>query len=118
LPSLRRGVYLRHLVNWGAQMPDAEGRLSPAEITFIHGWVAQHNGGTMPACPVSKDQVWFVVPFVGQAVVYPAGTKLFPDIAYPTVVLVCANCGYAMEFNAAIMGLFPQVPPRPGKSDV
>lgn len=92
-------------------MPDPEGRLSPAEIEYILGWVQRHHGGTMPVCSVSlHTDRWFVVPFVGQFVIYPSSpAKTFPDIPFPFVTLLCTACGYYMHINAALMGLYPPV---------
>ncbi len=93
-------------------MPDPEGRMSSAEVDFIRTWILRKHKGTMPTCPISLDQIWMVVPQVQQALVYPVSTVTWlPQTAYPYVQVICITCGYAMRFNAAIMGLFP--PPVP-----
>ena len=101
-------------------MPDAQGRLSPAEIEFVTGWITRQAGGAPPNCPVCRSQSWAVLGQVTQGVVYPYPVSgqhpVLYDIAYPHVGVLCTTCGYTMFFNAGLMGLYPR--PAAGSSNV
>ena len=87
-------------------MPDAEGRLSPAEIAHVQQWMTNFAKG-IPVCPISNHQTWSVVDTVFQNIIYPATTQVIPPTAYPLVIVFCSGCGYAMNFSAAMLGLYP-----------
>lgn len=96
-------------------MPDAQGHLSPAEISYILQWVANQRAGSPYPCPVSGHTTWLVDEYVTQAIIFPIqaslGTPVAP-IAWPVVRLMCAGCGHVLSFSAWRMGLYP-APPTP-----
>ena len=92
-------------------MPDASGQLSPVEIKAVLDWmVAQH--GKPYACPLSGHVAWAVNPFVYQMMVFPIQGLSSADTVsrqpWPVVQVACGGCGYTMEINAGLIGLFPQ----------
>lgn len=91
-------------------MPDGEGRLSPAEINHVLSWLQTMTPAQgFPVCPISNHQDWYVVETVLQAIVYPIGPRrMLPELTYPFVMVVCKGCGYTLQFNATLMGLYPK----------
>jgi hypothetical protein len=91
-------------------MPDANGRLSPAEIEHIDRWVKRHAGGGYPMCPVCRTQSWLVQGHVTQGAKHPITDQfaVLSDMAFPHVGVICFTCGYTMFFNAGLMGLYPR----------
>ena len=41
--------------------------------------------GGAPICPLSRHQSWFVVPHVGQTLIYAIAGNAFPDAPHPLV---------------------------------
>ncbi len=73
-------------------MPDLQGRLSPAEISFILQWVSGQNGGKPYPCPVSGHNSWLVDEYVTQSIIFPMGANLGMSVAprpLPVVRLIC-----------------------------
>ena len=97
-------------------MPDGQGRLSPAEISYVLQWIANHHGGSPYICPVSGHNTWLVDEYVTQPILFPIqpnlGTSVAP-IAWPVVRLICSGCGHMISFSAWAMGLYPAPPPPP-----
>ena len=87
-------------------MPDVQGKLSPAEISHIHNWMAHHHRG-VPTCPICRQQSWFVTDYVGQSLIFPMHTRMVSDNAFPYVAVACTVCGYTMFLSAIILGLYP-----------
>lgn len=96
-------------------MPDAQGRLSPAEITHVLRWLIQSHGGVPYACPVSGHTDWIVHEYVTQSIIFPVQSNLFTSLSpnpVPVVQLICSGCGYVISLSAAWLGLYPEPTPR------
>ena len=101
-------------------MPDAQGHLSPVEITAIQEWLVKHHGGEF-LCPVSRHAIWMVNEYVYQNLVFPIqgiDRVSISPLAWPVVQVMCAGCGYVLNFSATMIGLYPSPRLGPSWSDV
>lgn len=99
-------------------MPDLQGHLSPAEISFILQWVTTKHGSSPYQCPICGHANWLVDEYVTQAIVFPVQANMgipVSPVAWPVVRLMCTFCAHVISFNAVIMGLYP-IPPTPPSS--
>jgi hypothetical protein len=83
---------------------DDEKRLTSQEKDQITSFLAEKRGGPPPACTFCGVTKWVVSDHLVTPKIHPSGF-LFGGPSYPSVLLVCANCGYTMTFNAVVVGL-------------
>ena len=67
-------------------------------------WIDEHWTGHQ-ACPICQNDRWGLSKMVGEV------RQMLPEqhspgrASYPLVILTCQTCGYALLFNAVVIGL-------------
>lgn len=78
----------------------------PEERAKAGAWIDKHWTGSKQ-CPISGHNDWVVAPNVVQLLdLPPAGGLVVGGSVYPSVLVICNQCGYTITFNALKMGLF------------
>ena len=73
------------------------------DIQKAIAWIDEHWTG-QKACPICQGDSWGVSSMVGEVhLANPDEGRL--DRSYPLVILTCQTCGYALLFNAVVVGL-------------
>lgn len=73
------------------------------DIQKAIAWIDEHWTG-QKACPICQSDSWGVSSMVGEVhLANPDEGRL--DRSYPLVILTCQTCGYALLFNAVVVGL-------------
>ena len=73
------------------------------DIQKAIAWIDEHWTG-QKACPICQGDSWGVSSMVGEVhLANPDEGRI--DRSYPLVILTCQTCGYALLFNAVVVGL-------------
>ena len=73
------------------------------DIQKAIAWIDEHWTG-QKACPICQGDSWGVSSMVGEVhLANPDEGRV--DRSYPLVILTCQTCGYALLFNAVVVGL-------------
>ena len=73
------------------------------DIQKAIAWIDEHWTG-QKACPICQGDSWGVSSMVGEVhLANPDEGRR--DRSYPLVILTCQTCGYALLFNAVVVGL-------------
>lgn len=91
-------------------MPDAAGKLSPAEKQAIIASLTSH-GLPPPKCPICGRDDWGIADYVTQPVTIDgSGKPSLTTFGMPNVAVISASCGYTMYVNAFTIGLLGSQP--------
>ncbi len=83
-------------------MPDENGKLSDDEFTKAKKWLADKIKAK--ACPACKSTKLGLSQWIVDLHPLPEYPRL-PEVSYPSLNVVCANCGYTQLYNAIIAGI-------------
>ena len=67
-------------------------------------WIDEHWTG-QKACPICQNNRWGLSEMVGEVRQMTPHQLPQGRAAYPLVILTCQTCGYAVLFNAVVIGL-------------
>lgn len=59
-------------------------------------------------CPICSAQSWQAMDRLVTPLVWYEDSVGLGGVSYPTLTLVCTNCGSMQSFNAVLMGLIPR----------
>jgi hypothetical protein len=92
-------------------MPDAQGKLTPAEKQTVQSRLIALGWTGRAGCPVCGDNQWTIADHFVQPITRGAANSLnLGGPGYPQVMLISNKCGYTMYFNAVVIGLFRDEP--------
>jgi len=92
---------------------EAIGELTPEEKAQFAEWL--HSVWKGPKeCPICHVESWNQGDHFVYAPIYYQGAFVAGSVAYPSVILICDNCGYTLFFNAVIMDLLVPGPEKTG----
>lgn len=77
--------------------------LSPEQKEKVRQWLTDH--WTTPACPFHGPTTWQIGGIVGQISGYSKGALVLGGQVYPSIVLICNQCGYEVLINAIRAGI-------------
>ena len=86
-------------------MPAENGKLSDDEIRKIHEWTAKRipEGAR---CPFCKEQDWQAGDYLTTPIVTNQGAeKLLSGPDFPSLSVVCRNCGFIANLSARVVGI-------------
>ena len=94
-------------------MPDANGKLSDADVLYIAHWLITHSqtDRKWDVCPFCGKEEMNIADHIGNIPVFrpPTDDNPFPILSsgftFPYVQVLCENCGYTHQFSAVRMGL-------------
>ena len=86
-------------------MPDKDGRLTEADDQKLKDWWTKHWKPPV-ICPVCKSDKWTTTAHVIQMNRQAPNALFSPGITYPHILVTSDPCGYAMLFNATMLGLY------------
>jgi hypothetical protein len=91
-------------------MPDANGKITPAEMLKVQAWFKEHWKGNV-VCPICGSDKWTILPDVVSTSPTPA-QPLNPNVpTYPFVMVQSQPCGYVLMFNAVSVGIWTRFTP-------
>jgi predicted nucleic-acid-binding Zn-ribbon protein len=61
--------------------------------------------GFKPQCSMCGQSNWSIGDIIAPSVLAEDGKTVRHDNSIPSVVIVCINCGYVVQFSAAKLGL-------------
>ena len=79
---------------------------SDTMLATFNAWIEEGRGWRLPPCPVSNSKNWILADDVLE--LRPTGMRQTfgrGQFSYPIIMLTCGDCGYAMFFSAALLGL-------------
>jgi len=84
-------------------MPDSERRLSDDDKETVISWLKEKWKGESADCPICGSNDWNVGDHVAEMPALSKTMLASRRATYPHVVMVCANCGHTLLFNAVVM---------------
>lgn len=96
-------------------MPDANSKLSPADLAAINGFLASKIPGGW-TCPYCRSKTYWVGVHVKQTALYPSPqtSARVPPQTWPFVEIICTTCNHVALFATGMMGLYPKPEKRVG----
>jgi len=100
-------------------MTESQGILSQEEKDKALAWIKERSGDKSLICTVCGQTKWIMGDHLIAPMIYRQGGFVLGGPAYPSVMLVCNNCGHTLLLNATMMGLVPPLKDaQEGKAEV
>ena len=93
--------------------PSTPKKLTAEQRKRVAAWIEEHTKGKGKGCPVCGHPDWQLAEDIVEIQPHYEN-KVFPDVVYPHVMLMCRNCAYVMLFHATVIGVMEKEP-RPTK---
>lgn len=77
--------------------------LTSDDLQKVEGWF--RSKGIVLTCPICKSSNWGSFGHIVAPMTYSPGAFQIGGTSYPTVNLVCTNCGSIQAFSAVLLGL-------------
>jgi hypothetical protein len=85
-----------------------DGKLTTEQRKKFEGWI-NSKSTLIGKCPICSDRRWTLIDHFVDLPIYRGGNVVLGGgISYPSVGMVCTNCGNTQLINAMISGIIPE----------
>lgn len=93
------------------------GELTKGEKGKVFDWVTKQSPKGI-GCAICAKREWILGDHLVAAPIFHEGNMVLGGQSYPTVMLICKNCGHTLYLNAVMIGLVPPKKKQDPKDEV